>query len=121
MRKHIPKWLNNETLKAMPDASYDGTIASVDPQSIFNKWKGEQEWQVVIFFADGYQWIPSPQAKKALHEWFGGNIKNYVGKRIHIACTLERWTNGKEVWVKTVSRASTRSQLRVVGGTETVQ
>lgn len=85
MTRFLRRSLTNEVLQGRPAMSYDGQIARVVEQKVFNKHKYTKDEQVlVIEFEDGWTWIPNRRALKALIAAVGTESGALVGRRIRV-------------------------------------
>jgi hypothetical protein len=65
--------------------SYEGCVARVVPQQVFNRWKFTKDEIVpVISFEDGYQWIPNISARRTLTTAWGADTDRWIGRQMRI-------------------------------------
>ena len=81
MRRKLGPWLTGAVVHAMGDR-YEGEIACVVEQEVFNRWKNKTTLEDVIVFTDGMQ-LPVGRAMNfKLMDRFGYESADWVGKRI---------------------------------------
>ena len=81
MREFLHRKLTNSELQAREDMRYEGRIVRVEPHRVFNKFKfTTKEIVPVIFFEDGWEWIPNLSARRALIEAWGSETDDWIGR-----------------------------------------
>lgn len=107
MTPYLQRSLTNDELKAR-DGCYEGRIARVVEQQVFNRWKYTKDEIVpVISFSDGYQWIPNVGARRKLTEAWGADTDAWIGRRLRIYLKLVTRTE------KTSGRAREQPEKQV--------
>lgn len=85
MTPYLQRSLTNADLMTRQGLSYEGCVARVVPQQVFNRWKFTKDEIVpVISFEDGYHWIPNISARRTLTAAWGANTDDWVGRRMRI-------------------------------------
>jgi hypothetical protein len=85
MTPYLQRSLTNADLEKREGLSYEGRIARVVPQQVFNRWKYTRDEMVpVISFEDGYQWIPNIGARRTLTAAWGADTDGWIGRRMRI-------------------------------------
>ena len=94
MRRKLGPWLTGAVVHAMGDR-YEGEIACVVEQEVFNRWKSKTTLEDVIVFTDGMQ-LPVGRAMNfKLMDRFGYESTDWVGKRIVIVSRPIERTDAK--------------------------
>jgi len=97
MSRFLHNQLTNTELLKRQDCRYEGQIARVVEQLVFNKFKKVKEEPVpVIVFEDGWEWIPNLTARRGLVAAWGSETDEWIG----------RWVAIYLVPVKRVSKAT---------------
>ena len=77
--------LTNTTLLEHFAGHYVGTIDHVELDEVNNRFLGEKVKVPVLYFEDGWQWIPNASARKALKASMGTESDRYVGAVVEVA------------------------------------
>ena len=93
MSQFIPNPLTNEVLLRRPNLRYEGVIAAIGVEDVFNKWKKTRTTVPVLKFADGAQWIPNLSARRTLMEARGPESDAWVGRRVAVQLVREARTD----------------------------
>lgn len=83
MRRHLHKWLNNDTLREMGD-HYEGRIRDVVEEKLNNRFKGKKALEPVITFEDGWRLCPNISQRRALVELWGPDTEEWLGRRLTV-------------------------------------
>jgi hypothetical protein len=81
--KHLRRWLTNDVLATFDDV-YEGTIVAVTEQRVRNRFTGKHADELVVTFADRWQWIPNLTARRSLVGWFGVESDDWLGRRVQV-------------------------------------
>lgn len=85
MTRFLRRSLTNEVLQDRQGMSYEGRVARVVEQRVFNKYKYTKDEHVLVFeFDDGWTWIPNQRALKDLTAALGTDSDAVVGRRIRV-------------------------------------
>ena len=77
--------LTNATLVEHFAGRYVGTIAHVKRDTVNDKFRGMKVPVPVLYFEDGWQWVPNKGAKNALKARMGLESDAYVGAVVEVA------------------------------------
>jgi len=85
MGRHLRRYLNYDTLRAMPGEMYEGRIAAVTEQHLRNRYTTHRQLEPVIAFDDGYLLVPNLTQRVALCEAFGTpETENWIGEQLTV-------------------------------------
>jgi len=84
MTEFLQRHLTNEVLLTREDARYEGRIARVERDRVFNKFKFTKEPAPVIHFEDGWCWIPNIGARRTLTAAWGSETDDWIGRRMAV-------------------------------------
>jgi hypothetical protein len=87
MTKFLRLMLTNENLRDEFAGHYEGIVADVTEESVFNRWKLRPEFVPRIQFEDGWAWIPNIGARRVLSKAWGNDSDLWIGRRLAITLT----------------------------------
>jgi hypothetical protein len=88
--------LTNAALEKLDGCRFEGTIARVEEDLVWHKWKGRKVSAPIIHFESGHQWIPNKVGRDVLKAAWGIESDRWVGKRMAIFLVVVRTRRNPE-------------------------